>query len=166
MKSSKAFTLIELAIVLLVIGILAGLMLRNVGMYSIQARDTKRRGDLRNLAVNLVQYNAANGQYPGTSTLVTDLQNIGIANLPADPINGRYYDYFVFEVGGSRSHFVLRAQLEQPFSANPALYADSYNSSTAPWSNPSGVSFRGNTLSNTPPGFDCSASTNYYCIAQ
>lgn len=167
MKRSKAFTLIELAIVLLVIGILAGLMLRNVGIYTIQARDGKRKGDLRNLSVNLVQYNSTYGSYPSTTDLVSGLQRIGVANLPSPPGANEYYHYFACREGANYNHFILRAQLEQSSSTNPSLYADSYNSSSQPsnWVC-EGIEFRGNTTGGTISTVNCDANNRYYCIAQ
>ena len=171
MNKQKAFTLIELAIVLLVLGTLAGLMLRNVGMYTVQARDAKRKGDLRNLSVNLVQYNSSFGQYPAPAAIVSELQKIGVANLPSAPRTIESYDYVACMSTGVTfyNHFILRTRLEQTSSTNPNLYSDSYNSSSLPpgWVNCSAVSFNGNnTTTFTGTIIDCSANNNYYCVAQ
>lgn len=170
MQKHKAFTLIELAIVLLVIGILAGLMLRNVGMYGIQARDAKRKGDLRNLSVNLVQYNSTQGYYPSSTNLMNALRSIGISNFPSTPRAGEYYDYWACTTTGvtGYNHFILRTRLEQSTSSNPRLYDDSYNSTTPPlgWSCDSGIRFSGNSTGGSAGTVNCDANQNYYCIAQ
>ena len=173
MNKQKAFTLIELAIVLLVIGILAGLMLRNVGVYSIQARDAKRKGDLRNLSVNLVQYNAAYGHYPTGTNLVSALKSIGVINLPSTPRSGEYYYYYPCSVSGVSgfTHFILKTTFEQSSSTNPGLYADSYNSDSLPsgWTcnKADAVAFSGDSTTTVNEDIKCSNSTaNNYCIAQ
>jgi general secretion pathway protein G len=64
----KGFTLIEMAVVLLIIGILAGIVLRNIAGQTPIARDTRRVGDLRNTAAYLATYLAKFGQFPTTTT--------------------------------------------------------------------------------------------------
>lgn len=49
MKSTSAFTLIELLIVILIIGILAAMIVMSVVQASAKARDVKRQQDLKNV---------------------------------------------------------------------------------------------------------------------
>ncbi len=159
----KGFTLIEMAMVLLVIGILAGIVLRNIGGQSAIARDTRRIGDLRNTANYLATYLGKYGYFPNStnwSDLETALAQAGITDkLPRDP-SGKSYDYYYCSDTGSIAnqsdinHFVLRAQLEQTVQAAPRLWET--------------------TVSSTPAGWTCSQSINivcspasrYYCLAQ
>jgi general secretion pathway protein G len=162
----KGFTLIEMAVVLLIIGILAGIVLRNIGGQSIQARDTKRIADIRILSNYLAQYLAKQGQFPSLSdtsvswsNLNTAFSNAGIfVNLPKPPA-GEPYVYYTCNDGVSFvNHFILRARLEQSQSQAPAVYEGTYDASTPPsgWT------------CNSPAGypFDCRASQRYYCITQ
>jgi len=161
----KGFTLIEMAVVLLIIGILAGIVLRNIGGQSIQARDTKRVSDLRILTNYLAQYLAKQGQFPTTpdtspwSNLNTALTNAGISvNLPQPPSGEAYVYYPCSDATGVTNRFVLRTRLEQSQTQAPRVYEGTYNAATPPsgWtcSAPSGYSF------------DCQAANRYYCITQ
>jgi prepilin-type N-terminal cleavage/methylation domain-containing protein len=165
----KGFTLVEMAIVLLVIGALAGIVLRNIGGQTATARDSRRVGDLRNTANYLSAYMARFGQYPTTTDwngLETILRNANIVDrLPRDPSGPpRNYDYYYCTDSGSVTaadaivnHFILRAQLEQPTSTAPRLWELSVTST--PWSCARGTTIV--TVSN-----ECNQSQRYFCFAQ
>jgi general secretion pathway protein G len=160
----KGFTLIEMAVVLLIIGILAGIVLRNIGGQSIQARDAKRVGDLRILSNYLAQYLAKQGEFPSAAAnsqnwgpLDTAFRNAGIyVNLPKPPAGEAYVYYPCSDAPGVTNHFVLRARLEQTQAQAPAVYEGSYNGAVPPsgWN------------CNAPVGFDCQWTNRYYCITQ
>ncbi len=158
----KGFTLIEMAIVLLVLGILAGVVLRNIGGQSAVARDTRRVGDLKNVSNYLATYLGKFGVFP-TSTTWSDLESVlrqaGIVDrLPRDPSGGSY-DYYpcsdLVSAGGTVSatntnHFVLRARLEQTTSSAPRLWENAVTS----------ISWTCN------PSPTCDPNQRYYCFAQ
>jgi prepilin-type N-terminal cleavage/methylation domain-containing protein len=165
----KGFTLIEMAVVLLIIGILAGIVLRNIAGQTPIARDTRRVGDLRNTATYLATYLTKFGQFPTTtnsgvnawSELESKLRAAGITDrLPRDPSTGQGYSYYfcsdigsVTVAGNPINHFVLGAILEQPQSAAPRLW------DTASTGTPSGWFCNVTTL-------PCDPANRQYCVAQ
>lgn len=160
-STKKGFTLIEMSMVLLVIGILATIVLRNIGGQSAIARDTKRIGDLRAIANYLSTYLGKNGYFPNSRTwseLETALKNSNIVDkLPRDP-SGKNYDYYYCTDAGNINnqsdinHFILRAQLEQTQSSAPRLWESSVTSTS--WT------------CNTQINCAYADNTRYYCFAQ
>jgi len=164
-KNKKGFTLIEMAVVLLVIGILAGIVLRNIGGQTAIARDTRRQGDLKNISNYLATYMAKFGFFPSSTAwaaLETELNRVGIVDrLPLDPqqkTGASGYNYFPCNDSGPIStnnppnHFILRAQLEQTPAQAPRLYETSLSSIPTGWQ-----------CLGTP---DCTPDIRYYCLAQ
>jgi prepilin-type N-terminal cleavage/methylation domain-containing protein len=158
----KGFTLIELAVVLLVIGILAGIILRNISGQTPMARDTRRVADLRNTSAYLATYLSKFGQFPTSSSwdaLETALRNAGITDrLPRDPSTGQGYSYFHCSDLGSPStnpvnHFILGATLEQTPTTAPRLWETAVAGIPTGWQCNS---------SNVP----CTPASRQYCIAQ
>lgn len=62
-----AFTLLEIMLVVLIIGLLIGMALRFTGGKLDEARRVKVGGDLVQLKTNLLIYQARNGHYPSTA---------------------------------------------------------------------------------------------------
>jgi prepilin-type N-terminal cleavage/methylation domain-containing protein len=130
--NKKAFTLVELAVVLLVIGILAGLLLRNLGGFTASARDQRRIGDLRNVSAYITNYYARQGKYPTATTwsdLESELRSAGVlgpgVSLPSDPSSpNQKYEYYPCKSTRTNNYtnYILRAVLETPFTQAPSLY--------------------------------------------
>ncbi len=130
-NSKKGFTLVEMFIVILVIGILSGVVLRGAAGIQAASRDTRRISDIRSIQLMLEQFADICGHYPGTfiantcgvsagqppiliSVLADTLLAAGIVtelvHVPNDPHRGRSYMY---TVGAGGTSYVLRAQLER-----------------------------------------------------
>ena len=79
---TKAFTLIELLIVVLIIAILAAIAVPNFLEFQTRAKVSRAKADLRNIAVGLEAYYVDNDEFPPSAWFVND----GAANYP----NGFY----------------------------------------------------------------------------
>lgn len=69
--NQKGFTIVELLIVIIVIGILATLVLVTFTGIQQSARNTQRQTDIKAVASHLETYNAKNSYYPEQSDLNT-----------------------------------------------------------------------------------------------
>lgn len=70
-KNQSGFTIIELLIVIVVIGLLAGLVLTTFAGVQERARDTERRTDINAIKTHLEVYYNDNGHYPDGTVAVT-----------------------------------------------------------------------------------------------
>jgi general secretion pathway protein G len=95
-RAHKAFTLIELMIVIVIIGILAVALLPRVIGAPAKARDVTRKADISNLINAFELYAADVGYYPGTAgtryclattdtTTIVPLIDDYLQELPVDP---------------------------------------------------------------------------------
>ena len=117
-QKRKGFTLIELLVVIAIIGILATIVLVSLNTARQKARDARRIGDIRQMALALEMYyddNTSTG-YPGTdNTTCDDIGALGTALapvymsvLPTDPGQNAY----TYSAGTDNEDYVLRAELE------------------------------------------------------
>jgi prepilin-type N-terminal cleavage/methylation domain-containing protein len=75
-KNSKGFTIVELLIVIVVIGILAALVIVQFTNVQARARDAERKSDIRALQSKVAEYYALNGYYPTALSQITSLHSI------------------------------------------------------------------------------------------
>ncbi|HEX3082286.1 MAG TPA: prepilin-type N-terminal cleavage/methylation domain-containing protein [Candidatus Saccharimonadia bacterium] len=120
LKKEGGFTLLELLIVIVIIGILALLIIPNITSAPKKARDTKRKTDITTLRKGLEEYFVNNNVYPASSgtigsggvlaELTTGTAPI-VKNLPTDPKNQSPYVY-TYTPANSNSTYTLNACLE------------------------------------------------------
>ena len=128
-KNQKGFTLVELLVVIAIIGILATLLLLQLGVARQRARDAKRIADTNQVRTALELYFDDNGQYPQVAAhtgLVAGLVPKYLTLLPLDPLNISPHLYGYAFNGNTKFH--LWAELEQ---WAQALNSDSDINSTA-----------------------------------
>ena len=116
----RGFTLIELMVVLVIIGVLAALIVPNVLDRTDDARATAAKADINNLVQALKLYKLDNQRFPSAEQGLEALVNKPTAGnvppnwrryldkLPADPW-GRPYQYIVPGVKGEIDVFSLGA---------------------------------------------------------
>jgi len=68
-KSNKGFTIVELLIVIVVIGILALLVITTYSGIQQKARNAKRTSDLKSLQTHIEAFFSQNGYYPSRANL-------------------------------------------------------------------------------------------------
>jgi type II secretion system protein G len=119
LKRQEGFTLLELLIVIVIIGILALIIVPGLASGPARARDTTRKSDLRAVKNALETYFNDNNTYPGgnysglSGVLVTNY----LPSLPHDPkcpsgtCSSGQSDY-VYTPGSGNSNYTLEAQLE------------------------------------------------------
>jgi type II secretion system protein G len=102
--NQKGFTIIELLVVIVIIGILVALTLPNLFSAQARGRDTDRKNELKNLQQKLETYFNDNGGYPLTATWETDL------GTSTDETEGPRADGYVYVSDGDT--YTLTADLE------------------------------------------------------
>lgn len=75
MKKQTGFTIVELLIVIVVIGILAAITIVAYNGVRDRANDTRRQSDIKNVQTIVEKYAADNGTYPSTGGLSTILSD-------------------------------------------------------------------------------------------
>lgn len=108
--NSKGFTIIELLVVIVIIGILVALALPQLFAAQARGRDTERKNDLKNIKTQLETYFNDEGSYPtGTLEAERETLNLSEADIEAPRDNNPPYEYIPSTDG---STYVLRTELE------------------------------------------------------
>lgn len=93
----KAFTLIELLIVVAVITILAVMVIFTVRSQMARARDARRKADIHKIQEAVEEYEKDHDCYPPANLVTCKPSGTGLvpylAKIPCDPLTGDSYEY-------------------------------------------------------------------------
>ena len=113
-ERAGGFTLLELLIVIVIIGILALLIIPNITSAPKKARDTQRKTDIQAIRKGLEEYFVNNNAYPTDLNTLTGGSAPIMKTVPADPKNSSPYTYVYTPAptGGPYTTYTLTACLE------------------------------------------------------
>lgn len=121
-NKNKAFTVIELIVVIAVIAVLSTIVLVNVNKFVAKARDAKRLQDIKTIQSAIIMYYGKYGSYPNinqaqsnSSSWATLQSALGewLVVLPVDPTNSGYFRY-MYDGGAVGEEYGLMCDLESP----------------------------------------------------
>ncbi len=127
------FTLLELLIVIVIIGILALLIIPNITSAPKKARDTKRKTDITAMRKSLEEYFVSNSSYPATPAALSDTsggQTPLMKVVPTDPKNVTPLLY-TYTLGTPANGYTLKACLENGSDNGANVAADATCSTPA-----------------------------------
>ncbi|HSX02905.1 MAG TPA: prepilin-type N-terminal cleavage/methylation domain-containing protein [Candidatus Saccharimonadia bacterium] len=111
LRSKQGFTLLELLIVIVIIGILALLIIPNITSAPKKARDTQRKTDLKAIQKGLEEYFVSNNVYPNALSDLTASNPPILKTVPTDPKNSGEYVY-TYTPANTNSTYTLHGCLE------------------------------------------------------
>ena len=137
------FTLGELLIVIAIIGILAAIVTFSIANVRTKARDTKRRADLEQMALNLELYYNYNRHYPiwesggifqsednplknDTTSSPIFFTSIYQSTIPRDPLPSKYDYYYKSDAKGANFKLVTYFEEDTASAANDGGTANKY----------------------------------------
>lgn len=160
----RAFTLIELLMVVAIIAIISAVVLTSLSGARVKSRDAKRVSDVAQLQLALEQYFDRCGQYPNeiNDTAASNCNASGItfatfiSKIPTPPSITAAYDYMTG--GNPPTDYIVHSKLEGTSDALKDSLTDTYRASFA---STYATSLGGNNTS-----FNCNAGTNStdYCL--
>lgn len=142
-KKLKAFTLVEMLIVIVIIGVLAAAILPNLIGARNRANDVARVAALNKINAGIQAYIADTGRVPdgcgGLAAISGMLATAGMIDIPMDPNldtqfagvsssltpNGEYGYCAITANGSANGAYVLMAKVERSSNANYAVFSGS-----------------------------------------
>ena len=110
--NQKGFTIIELLVVIVIIGILVALALPQLFAAQARGRDSERKNDLKNVKTQLETYFNDNGEYPAAPLAVGNSPKLTAEDLEP-PKAGETYVYTpVADANGALTSYTLTTDLE------------------------------------------------------
>jgi prepilin-type N-terminal cleavage/methylation domain-containing protein len=182
-RNSKGFTLVELLVVIAIIGVLATLILLQLGVARAKARDAKRIADVNQIRTAIELYfDDYSGSYPGQALCPTTVGAACAANnsttnwvgndlttylsariLPTDPLANSQYSYGWGPDGnGKNSNYAIWTELERQNA--PALNGDTDINSTPAAGGAWSVGGLGRDNSNSATSEACTSATAVDCV--
>lgn len=131
LKPQRGFTIVELLIVIVVIGILAAITIVAYNGIQTRARDSARSNDIEQVKKAVELYYVDNGSYPSVGTdnlgyplssLATALVPKYTAKLPTDPLGGSSSYQYVRGTVASSSYGIL-----MPYESKPQCHMGTNN---------------------------------------
>jgi general secretion pathway protein G len=155
-SNQKGFTIVELLVVIVVIGILAAIVTVAYGGIQAKARDSRRLSDMQTIASELELYKAQNSMYTNSSNngpggwesssispsqFLQSLKLGGlVSSIPVDPVNTssmeyRYYRYPAGSSGcdSSRGAFFVLGILDMESSTGPSPKSPGWSCPSRNW---------------------------------
>lgn len=116
LKKQTGFTIVELLIVIVVIGILAAITIVAYNGVQNRANDTTVKNDLSSMARQVVAFHAINGRYPTQSQFFTGHNDIKISVAKQSYDEKVYNLYYCTDAGtGERFGIASRSKSGQTF---------------------------------------------------
>ena len=109
--NQKGFTIIELLVVIVIIGILVALALPQLFAAQARGRDTDRKNDMKNLQTKLETYFNDNDKYP-SATELTSTGGFEGADISADDMKGPRNTTYTYTPSNNDQSYVLSTNLE------------------------------------------------------
>jgi len=157
--SNKAFTLIEILVVISIIGILSGIVVVSLNKANDAANDALKKSALDQLRMNLASYKAMEGSYP----IVADSDNCFIGSCPVIDDQLSYYltkplpsDSNYKYVSDDGNSFVISSVLSTDYAYIYDSATDTYSSATEKAVNGVCGSSNGANLTSAPIANFCS----------
>lgn len=111
--AEAGFTLVEIMVVIVILGLLATLVVQNVAGASDEARQTKAQTDVKVIAGAVRQYYAKHGKLPESLAVLAERDEKGggnlIEELPKDPWDN---DYLLVEGNNRNDWEVVSAGMD------------------------------------------------------
>ncbi len=111
-KHHSGFTLVELIVVLAIIGILTAVVVSSTNAAHEGARDERRVADLKEIQIDLAQYDSYYGYYPASLSAMSGFVVGGLGNIPTDPLTGQAYFYAPIGTSPNYTSYCVGATLE------------------------------------------------------